>query len=736
MQETVAREHRSLVRAVRKNSWLPRAIGASESGDEESRYGNRLEFGLFRQRVGNVLYVFSAGMACALFVMAGLILTGAFTVADVMAAFAPVQPLPPAPPRPPPHPRTPPGALLVYAPGSCTVSIGGALVSLQSNGRCDDGGPGAVTALCRLGADRADCAPRFAFAPPSTPPSEPPPNSPPLPRQPPLPFQPPWQPPPAPPAAPPAAPAPRVPPLGPPFAPRASPIAPPPPAPPYPANGQWVEVRNGQDADTGIVSAGSGPCYDITAAASWERLGMLTRIREYLPEPALWSTCFEDCLGEPTCTAIESYWTGTARLCILHTMQVTGVYTLATHASVGHCYRLDRNAVLLTLPPSGPTPVTLPLCADDCSVLDVHGGRVSLTNNGVCEDGGAASQSTQCPFGSDCADCAARAYRSPPHLPPPSRPPPPLRPPAPPPDPHFPPQPSAPPASAYYFRITKLNGAQDAVQLQEIALYDGAGVRVTVLTAGNPGGGGDGELLLDGETVECATGTCTCTGGLKFIDETWPDGQQTGESFVMFTVPLGTEIVSYRIVTANSVAARRPVSWELRTVATSDISVQPTDPDNDVLLHKVDDAATVGNCRNYVEDPFYIKTPPSAPPPSTPPPRQPSAPPAPPNPPPPPRPPPRPPPPPCVPPPPPSLPSRAGLCVYDGAAALGSVCCGGSQSAPGLSPEARALCAQPLSLSNACELLYGPPSAVPPTAVCLHTDRGPCSSNVCVRVDY
>ena len=187
--------------------------------------------------------------------------------------------------------------------------------------------------------------------------------------------------------------------------------------------------------------------------------------------------------------------------------------------------------------------------------------------------------------------------------------------------PPSPPPPSAPLYETYYFRFTKIQGAHTAVQLQEIALYNTAGERIGAdkITAANPGGSpGDGQLLFNGDEIECTTScdtTTYCPNTGRFIDTTW-GGLQTGESYVTFTVtPPETVIASYRIVTARNSANRRPISWELRASMESvDITVVPTDPNADTLLHAVDDTATLGNCQNYATDPFYIINPPAAPP--------------------------------------------------------------------------------------------------------------------------
>ena len=167
----------------------------------------------------------------------------------------------------------------------------------------------------------------------------------------------------------------------------------------------------------------------------------------------------------------------------------------------------------------------------------------------------------------------------------------------------------------YYFRFTKIQGsAGNAVQLQEVAFYGYDDVPIAVVSAANPGGDGDGTKLFDGDSVACETeGACTCTNSGKFIDEMWADGSQQGQSFVTFTMPDGADIVSYRMVTAQSSTQRRPISWELYKSSINAIDTIPPYM-SDVLLHAVDDAQTFGSCTNYA--PFYVVAP--SPPPSVP----------------------------------------------------------------------------------------------------------------------
>ena len=156
-------------------------------------------------------------------------------------------PLPPPPPPPlpkPPPPDAPPPTLPPWRPGtnftcedSCTTwgrySGGFVYISLESDGSCDDGGPGSEFSLCTLSHDCADCGPRVTpgpWAPPLPPAPPQPPEAPPVPPRPPSPppippF--PYSPDPSPPA-PPTSPLPPLPPPAPPTSP------PPPPSPPAP----------------------------------------------------------------------------------------------------------------------------------------------------------------------------------------------------------------------------------------------------------------------------------------------------------------------------------------------------------------------------------------------------------------------------------------------------------------------------------------------------------------------
>jgi hypothetical protein len=77
-------------------------------------------------------------------------------------ALPPEPPMPPSPPSAPPLPKSPP-----YSPGvtlikssACRHEIGGVIVILTNNGRCEDGGEGSIASICTLGLDYPDCPPR------------------------------------------------------------------------------------------------------------------------------------------------------------------------------------------------------------------------------------------------------------------------------------------------------------------------------------------------------------------------------------------------------------------------------------------------------------------------------------------------------------------------------------------------------------------------------------------------
>lgn len=78
---------------------------------------------------------------------------------------SPPPPLRPPPPLPPPR-RPPPPSAPPRAPGTlvlCKDACRFADVQYSRDGRCDDGGEGALTNLCKLGSDCADCGERLVL---------------------------------------------------------------------------------------------------------------------------------------------------------------------------------------------------------------------------------------------------------------------------------------------------------------------------------------------------------------------------------------------------------------------------------------------------------------------------------------------------------------------------------------------------------------------------------------------
>lgn len=81
-----------------------------------------------------------------------------------LSPFAPPPPrAPPSPHQPPPPPPPPQGPIIMLKRTECVHVIGGIRVSFSRNGRCNDGGPGSVSALCALGNDYPDCPVRYVM---------------------------------------------------------------------------------------------------------------------------------------------------------------------------------------------------------------------------------------------------------------------------------------------------------------------------------------------------------------------------------------------------------------------------------------------------------------------------------------------------------------------------------------------------------------------------------------------
>ena len=68
-------------------------------------------------------------------------------------------PLPP-PASPPPPPYAPSAVHIVLNKSRCIVNIAGIDISFAHNHRCEDGGQGSVSKICKFGFDFPDCPPR------------------------------------------------------------------------------------------------------------------------------------------------------------------------------------------------------------------------------------------------------------------------------------------------------------------------------------------------------------------------------------------------------------------------------------------------------------------------------------------------------------------------------------------------------------------------------------------------
>lgn len=189
-----SRYNSSLVDAISTGSWLcpePAKAGrvsarpAAQQVDQDASAQNWFEAardwltsgpraGAFSRRQVAVF----ASVATLLFVFVLLTILEAAEVINVVPPWLSPPPMPPAlppppsqpplplepplPPLEPPPPGTPPYPPLTQVRGesTCVRAIGGALVVLANNGRCEDGGAGSVSALCQLGTDWPDCAER------------------------------------------------------------------------------------------------------------------------------------------------------------------------------------------------------------------------------------------------------------------------------------------------------------------------------------------------------------------------------------------------------------------------------------------------------------------------------------------------------------------------------------------------------------------------------------------------
>ena len=109
-------------------------------------------------------------------------------------------------------------------------------------------------------------------------------------------------------------------------------------------------------------TTGNGPCYNLDNAL--DPYGEMSYIRSYVPVPAEWGTCFDDCNTEPRCTGVQTVWAGDVKLCKLHGMPFDNigssqaVFETAQHV---HCYtRVQSPLPPTTPPPPPPSPKTPP----------------------------------------------------------------------------------------------------------------------------------------------------------------------------------------------------------------------------------------------------------------------------------------------------------------------------------------------------------------------------------------
>lgn len=115
--------------------------------------------------------VFAGAGAVGMLVAGTLLVTGAVVLQPPRVMPSPNPPPSPNLPPSPLAPPLPPGQTVVDQAATCHTVVAGVHVSLVNNGRCEDGGPGAVEATCLIGTDSPDCPMRVADAP--SPPSLP-----------------------------------------------------------------------------------------------------------------------------------------------------------------------------------------------------------------------------------------------------------------------------------------------------------------------------------------------------------------------------------------------------------------------------------------------------------------------------------------------------------------------------------------------------------------------------------
>lgn len=224
----------------------------------------------------------------------------------------PHPPSPPSPPLPPPSPSPPPHSPLMMMQSTCRHEVGGQIVILVNNGRCEDGGSGSVASICNSGTDYPDCPARKVLPPPPPPPPSPPhPPSPPSPPPPPPPPSPLPSPPPPPPSSPPPPPPPPPPPSPPP--PLPSPSPPPPPLPP-----EWLGCGKVQQGSSCYATYWTGPeeC-NSCAGCIWENRPSADGVDCYdfrppsTPPPPPTPSPLRGCARvQAGSSCYSSYWTG------------------------------------------------------------------------------------------------------------------------------------------------------------------------------------------------------------------------------------------------------------------------------------------------------------------------------------------------------------------------------------------------------------------------------------------
>lgn len=187
-----ARGNDAFVRGVSSGSWLPqpprrsalvdrrvlrairpaklRPLAARTDANLIAEQGDRRVLGLSVRRWA-VLLLFVASVA-TLGALSALELMGTINLIppdfSPPPSSSPSPPSPlsppgvPAPPRAPAPPSGPPPPPLqpsfaVRADSSCHHAVGGQIVLLTNNNRCEDGGAGSAAAICELGTDYPDC---------------------------------------------------------------------------------------------------------------------------------------------------------------------------------------------------------------------------------------------------------------------------------------------------------------------------------------------------------------------------------------------------------------------------------------------------------------------------------------------------------------------------------------------------------------------------------------------------